>query len=298
MTPQFSYAELSQLKIHYAHSDNKDKNKKPLLLCLHGFPEFWRTWRHQIQHLNHDYFVVAPDLRGYNLSDKPQSLNDYCIEHLVNDALELIDHLNYQAAYLVGHDWGGNVAWALASLHPTTIKKLTIINSPHPRIFQQLLGNNKQQIAASSYFLKFLNHEAEEKLSRNNYDLLWRFGFNELVEKGVFTDADMSAHIEAWSQDGALNAMLALYRAANFQVANTNEIPKQFELNNILANQVTVPTQVIWGLDDTALTPACLYGLENYVTTLRIRRVEKAGHGIIHEFPELINQVIRDFMKP
>ena len=290
----FAYAELSDIRIHYAYAGKTD-HTKPLLLCLHGFPEFWRTWQHQLRTLAKEYFVVAPDLRGYNLSAKPKPLAAYSINHLVNDALELVSHLGYQTFFLAGHDWGGNIAWTLASQHPEQVKKLTIINSPHPRIFQKLLGTNPQQIQASSYFLKFLDDAAEEKLSRNNFDLLWRFGFSELVEKEVFNSEDFIAHQAAWSQPGCITAMLALYREARFHVAELTEVPVNFPIDHLPANYIDIPTQVIWGMDDTALTPACLDGMEEYVSDLKILPIANAGHGIIHEYPDLISQHLSQF---
>ncbi len=289
----FAFAQLKDIRIHYAYAGNKDK---PLLLCLHGFPEFWRTWQTVLARLSAHFFVVAPDLRGYNLSGKPAGNENYEIRYLVDDALGLTNYLGYERFNLVGHDWGGLVSWTLASLHPEVLHKLTIINSPHPRILQKLLGSSKQQIAASSYINKFLNPSAEEKLSRNKYDLLWRFGFKELVEKNVFGEADKQAHIDAWSQPDALPAMLASYRAAKFRVPDEETVlPVDFDVSDTLANLVSIPTQVIWGLDDTALTAACLQGLDAYVDDLTIHTVEEAGHGVIHERPELITRLLLEF---
>jgi len=241
-------------------------------------------------------------LRGYNLSSKPKGNDQYTVDYLVNDVLGLAKHFGYnkhsnQMKFnLVGHDWGGIIAWTLASLHPEVLNKLCIINSPHPRVFQSLLGTSRKQIFASSYINKFLAQSAEEKLKRDDFDLLWRFGFKELVEKKVFNDEDRLAHVEAWSQEGAVSAMLASYRAARFQVPETDApLPIEFDVSQTLANTISVPTQVIWGLDDTALTADNLIGLKNYVETLSIHEVPNAGHGVIHERPALISQYLKDF---
>ncbi len=300
MTTQFSFADiphakLGSLKLHYAHTGKTEEGqtKKPLLLCMHGFPEFWYTWHQQLESLSDDFFVVAPDMRGFNLSDKPQGLEFYTLQELVNDALALVNHLGYETFTLVGHDWGGLMAWTLATLHPEVLDKLIIINSPHPRIHQQLLTHSKRQIASSQYVSKFLVNSAAEKLSRNNFDLMWRFAFNDLVDKGIFGDKEKDIYKPAWAQEGALEATLGLYRASNF-VAHTGDSEISAKTAPI-ANQISTDTLVIWGMDDTALSSECLDGLECYVPSLQIIEVPNAGHCVIHERPELINQSIKNF---
>ena len=303
MKNQFAFADLphaklGSLKLHYAYAGKSEagQTKKPLLLCMHGFPEFWYTWHQQLESLSEDFFVVAPDMRGFNLSDKPQGLEFYTLQELVNDALELVKHLGYETFTLVGHDWGGLMAWTLATLHPEVLDKLIIINSPHPRIHQQLLTHSKRQIASSQYVSKFLEDSAAEKLSRNNFDLMWRFAFNELVEKGVFGDKEKDIYKTAWAQEGALEATLSLYRASNFAIPiESNDMSSLSANNTPIANQISTDTVVMWGLDDTALSNECLDGLEKYVPNLEIIEIPGAGHCVIHERPKLINENLRRF---
>ena len=303
MTTQFAFADiphakLGSLKLHYAYADKakKGQTKKPLLLCMHGFPEFWYTWHQQLKSLSDDFFVVAPDMRGFNLSDKPQGLEFYTLQELVMDALALVNHLGYETFTLVGHDWGGLMAWTLATLHPEVLDKLIIINSPHPRIHQQLLTHSKRQIASSQYVSKFLDNSAAEKLSRNNFDLMWRFAFNELVEKGVFGDKEKIIYKTAWAQEGALEATLSLYRAANFVIPAKNDKLAVSQNQSLpVANKITCETLVIWGMADTALSSECLDDLDAYVENLEIVKIPGAGHCVIHECPELISETVRNF---
>jgi len=301
MTTQFSYAELpnqklKKIKIHYAYAGKDNTKKKPLLLCVHGFPEFWYTWHQQLESLSDDFFVVAPDLRGFNLSDKPQGLQYYTLQELVQDTLALVAHLGYDTFTLVGHDWGGLMAWTFATLHPERLNKLIIINSPHPRIHQQLLTHSKRQIASSQYVRKFLDTSAAHKLSRNNFDLMWRFAFNELVDKAVFSDKEKDIYKPAWAQQGALEASLSLYRAESFDIPDIDtQLPYHTNQPLPIANKIQTDTLVMWGMDDTALSYECLEGLDEYVNNLKIIRVAGAGHCIIHERPELISQNIREF---
>lgn len=303
MTTQFDYAELpnqklGRIKIHYAHAGKDEANKKPLLLCVHGFPEFWYTWHQQLDVLSDDYYVVAPDLRGFNLSDKPQGLEFYTLQELVEDTLGLVEYLGYETFTLVGHDWGGLMAWTFATLHPEKLKKLIIINSPHPRIHQQLLTHSKRQIASSQYITKFLDASAAEKLSRNNYDLLWRFAFNELVEKQVFTAKEMDIYKPAWGQKGALEASLSLYRVSNFTKPDLNSTHSDSTDSAQalpIANNISTETLVLWGLDDTALSSECLDDLQSYVPKLEVIRIPGAGHCVIHERPHMVSEQIRSF---
>jgi len=301
MPIHFAYAELpnkslGSLKLHYAYAGQSENQSKPLLLCMHGFPEFWYTWHHQLEALSDEYFVVAPDMRGFNLSDKPQGLEHYTLQALVDDTLALVKHLAYEKFTLVGHDWGGLMSWTLATLHPECLNKLIIINSPHPRIHQELLTHSTKQIASSQYVIKFLQDSAAHKLSRNNFDLMWRFAFNELVEKGVFSDKEKDIYIPAWSQTGSLEATLNLYRSEAFDIPTIDtKLPYISNKPLPIANKIQTDTLVLWGMDDTALSFECLDKLDQYVSQLEIIEIQGAGHCVIHERPEFITQQIRAF---
>lgn len=302
---EFSTVKLSQVNIHFAYAgqsiirqsgDGQSRDyKKPLLLCLHGFPEFWQTWQSVLEQCSDEFFVVAPDLRGYNFSDKPSEIESYRLPHLVQDVLELSQALGYDKFYLVGHDWGGIIAWTMASLRPDVLHKLCILNSPHPRVFQKVLGQSPYQVAASEYINKFLDNSAANKLSQNEFELLWRFGFSDLIKKKIFTEVQRKTYREAWAREGAIDAMLAYYRANAFKVPKVDDLPIDYAVNHLQANQVTIPTQVIWGLDDTAITAECLAGLSDYVPDLRIRTLENTGHWIMHEQSDRVVKLMQDF---
>lgn len=258
---------------------------KNLIIFLHGFPEFWYTWRKQLVGFGADYLAVAPDMRGYNLSDKPADIGEYIIDKLVEDVCALMWHLKYEKCHLVGHDWGGVVAWAIALRYPKYMDRLVIINSPHPEIFARELAVNRSQQAASRYIRTFRSDQAEGLLSDDNYAKLRQGFITEMLTKGCMNEDDEKAYISAWSQPGALTAMLNYYRANTW---DDNNSP-----NNGI---VKVPTLVIWGERDTALLTGNLDGLDEYVPDLTIRRIHDASHWVVHEQPDVVNEYIREFL--
>ncbi len=264
-------AQINNINLHYV-----SEGEGELVLFLHGFPEFWYGWRGQISELGKDYHAVAPDMRGYNLSDKPDSIDEYKIIKLVEDIRALIGHLGHEKCYLVGHDWGGVVAWAFAMRHPEYLNKLVIINSPHPAIFARELGNNKSQQAASRYIRTFRSAQAEDILSADNYAKLKQSYINADNEK---------EYTSAWSQPGALTAMLNYYRA--------NDMLDTSGYDSLIVN---VPTMVIWGEQDTALLTGNLDGLGEYVPDLTVRRIPGASHWVVHEQPDVVSGYIREFL--
>lgn len=274
----------------------------PLMLCLHGFPEFWYEWKEQLREFSKDHLVVAPDLRGYNLSDKPASLDAYRIPALLEDIRGVADHFREGKKFiLVAHDWGGALAWGFAMLHPEYLEKLIIINAPHPVIFQKLLASDSDQQQASQYMLLLRNPSAEEQLSADNYAFLVQIVLGELLNSGKLTEADKEEYIRAWSQPGALTGGLNYYRANYMGPPATPEMGKQagapggkFQLDRSTA-VVRVPTLVIWGEKDIALTVKNLDGLEKLVPQLTVKRVPDGSHWVIHEKPAEVNAYIRAF---
>src|ERR1700680_3565464 len=157
-------ARINGIRLHYAAAGDG-----PLILFLHGFPEFWYAWKDQLAEFQRDFTVVAPDLRGYNLSDKPQEVEQYHMRYLVEDVRQLIEYLGAKTCTLVGHDWGGSVAWAFALAYPELLDRLIIINAPHPYIFQRELRENPAQQRASRYMVAFQSPQAEQMVAANNY---------------------------------------------------------------------------------------------------------------------------------
>ena len=290
---QDRYAEVNGVRLHYVAS-----GKGPLIVFLHGFPEFWYEWKNQLAEFGKDHLAVAPDMRGYNLSAKPPGVEPYEMKNLVEDVRALADHLGHKKFVLVGHDWGGVVAWAFAIAHPDRLEKLIIVNAPHPAVFARLLRDDPAQQKASQYMLMFRGDQAEATLSVNHYTPLVNIVLGPGLKTGVFTEQDRDAYIQAWSQPGALTGGLNYYRAAGIGPPTPGaEAPS----GNFAAAggqfAVKVPTLVIWGEKDTALLTGNLVGLDQFVSSLSIKRIPEGSHWVIHERPAEVNGYIRDFLR-
>ena len=290
--PQFKseFAEVNGIKLHYTKTGLADGK---LIIFLHGFPQFWYMWRDQLLNFSKDYLAVAPDMRGYNLSSKPKEIEQYQPHHIVEDIRALVeDHFKRKSFILVGHDWGGVIAYPFANKHPNLVEKLIIINAPHPNIFARLIAKNKDQQSSSQYVLFFRSSNAEGFLSANNYKNI----LNIIVTPEMkFTDDDEQIYINGWSQPGALTGGLNYYRASGLKPpSNGEKINKLMEeLSPVMIN---VPTLVIWGEKDTALTTYNLDALEDFVPELTIKRIPEGSHWIINEQPDKINSLIREFL--
>lgn len=280
------------ITLHYAKSGSGQ-----LMLFLHGFPEFWYAWKDQLDEFGKDHLAVAPDMRGFNLSAKPEGVEQYRMPALVEDMRALATTLGASPErkfILVGHDWGGVVAWATAMAYPDLIEKLVIINAPHPAIFQREIRTNPAQQKASTYMLMFRGPDAEKTLSANNYELLVNAVLDAGLKQGHFTDADKAAYIEAWSQPGALTGGLNYYRAAQVGPPSATQTSAN-DLGTAMP-KINLPTLVIWGEKDTALLTGNLEGLDEHVTNLTIRRIPDGTHWVVHEKREVVNRYIREFV--
>lgn len=281
------------LKFHVARA-----GEGPLMLFLHGFPEYWAMWRPLLEHFGaRGFCAAAPDLRGYNLSDKPAGVDAYRARHIVADIRDLAHRLNGGAPFiLVGHDWGGAAAWNLASSAPELVSRLVILNSPHPYTFWRELVHNPAQQKASEYMLKLRAPQAEARLSENGYARLWNFAFGETSP--AFSEADRAAYLEAWAQPGALTGSLNWYRASPLLPPSADD-PGAARLTLEAKDfMVRVPTLVIHGERDRALLTGLLDGLQQCVPQLRIERIAEASHWVMEEFPARVNRLIRDFIAP
>ncbi|MHA1104299.1 MAG: alpha/beta fold hydrolase [Promethearchaeota archaeon] len=293
--PQFKseFAEVNDVKLHYIKAGPEDGD---LIIFLHGFPQFWYMWRDQLLEFSKDYLVVAPDMRGYNLSSKPEEIEQYQPHHIVEDIRALVEeHFNRKKCILVGHDWGGVIAYPFANLHPNLVEKLIIINAPHPNIFARLLSKNKDQQSSSQYVLFFRSQNAEGYLSASNYKNILGIIVTPEME---FTEDDKQMYINAWSQPGALTGGLNYYRAGGLKPPSQGEKinnlrESQLELSPVMIN---VPTLVIWAEKDTALTTHNLEGLAEFIPKLKIKRIPEGSHWIINERPDKINSLIREFL--
>ncbi len=293
------YVQVSGLSLHCMTA-----GKGRLILFLHGFPEFWYEWKNQLAEFSKDHLVVAPDMRGYNLSDKPNSEEQYRMSYLVDDILSLADHFSHGKKFvLVAHDWGGAVAWAFAIAHPDRLDKLVIVNAPHPGVFGRLLASDPKQQQASQYMLMFRSAQADQMLSANNYAGLVNAVLGAGLKDGVFTEDDKQSYIKAWSQPGALTGGLNYYRAnrvgppAAGQASDGNEPSKGSFGVDPSSLTVKVPTLVIWGEKDTELLTGNLDGLDQFVPRLTIKRIPEGTHWVIHEKPAEVNSYIREFIR-
>jgi pimeloyl-ACP methyl ester carboxylesterase len=287
------FAETNELKLHYAASGPEEGH---LLLFLHGFPEFWFAWRHQLADLGDTYRCLAPDLPGYNLSSKPPEVARYRTKRLIDDVAAFAAQFSRKRKFtLIAHDWGGALAWAFAIKRPELIDRLIIINAVHPGAFQREMANNPAQGAASQYIHEFRAEGSEARYAANNYALVWR-SLSKTAEAGHLTAADRAAFVKAWSEPGALTGMFNWYRAMRIDPPKSGATPAA-EVYNDDALMVRVPTLVIWGMQDTSLLPGCAEGLERWVPQVDVRRVADGTHWIVYEKPEMVSDTIRDWLK-
>jgi epoxide hydrolase 4 len=277
---QHEYITTNGIKLHYV-----TQGEGPLMLMLHGFPEFWYSWRHQIPEFAKNFKVVALDLRGYNDSDKPKEQSAYIMDEFIKDIQGIIKGLGYQKCVLVGHDWGGAIAWCFAYAHPEMLERLIILNMPHPAKFTQGLRTPQQMLRSTYAFFFQLPWLPEFLIQSSDYQAIETAFKGMAINKSVFTKADIDAYKDAAAKRGALTAMLNYYR-------NVSE-HKMFKENwDILQ----VPTLMIWGEKDTALGKELTYGTEAYVKDFQIKYIPNCSHWIQQEQPELVNQYMHEFL--
>lgn len=272
------------------------ENADDPIIFLHGFPESQRTWRHQIQALADDHLVVAPDQRGFAGSDKPEGVENYETGRIVADVLALADALRLKHFTLVGHDWGGAVAWAAALQHPLRIRRLAIVNAPHPLVFQRSLIEDEAQRAASQYIRAFRSPMMETGIRAMGFDTFFDKTFGAHADLSKIAPEEKQLYLDDWSREGALTAMLNWYRAAKVEVPALGEDASLPLWTRLPFPPVTQPTLVVWGLKDAALLPVQLEGLHAEVRDLRLVTSASAGHFIPWEEPETVTAAIRDFL--
>ncbi|MFX1538715.1 MAG: alpha/beta fold hydrolase [Promethearchaeota archaeon] len=288
------YIDVGDINLHYV-----ENGTGKLVLLLHGFPDYWYSWRHQIPALSESFRVVAPDLRGYNKSSKPEGVDNYSTSLLVSDISQLIPALGETKAVIVGHDWGGAVAWNLAMMDPEKISKLVIINCPHPvPLLEAFWSMHYQQLQKSWYVFFFqIPNIPEEILSQNNYEALQRMVIGSVSNKQAFTAEDMQHYVEAWSQPGALKASINYYRA-NWNIAQILSIQKEHQAGFIKRfPKIQCPTLVIWGEKDVALDRSLTYGLNEYIEgEFKLVYHPGYGHWVHVEAPKFVNNTILSFL--
>jgi pimeloyl-ACP methyl ester carboxylesterase len=279
------FAVVNGVRLHYVEAGADEAGRRPLVVLLHGFPEFWYSWRQQIAALAAaGYRVIAPDLRGYNQSDKPRGVASYRLKLLIEDVVGLIRQAGQTRARIVGHDWGGGIAWWLAIQRPDVVEQLAILNAPHPAAFFRELRRPGQLLRSWYMFFFQLPWLPEMMLRAGDFAGLARTLRKEPVRPGTFSAEDIRLYKEALRQPGALTAGINYYRAA---LRDFGEISEQLGV-------VSAPTLLIWGLRDRYLGPRLLEGLEPWVPGLRIERLD-ASHWVQNDAPEEVNRLLVEF---
>lgn len=308
LDPPRKYTMISTLAHHLPHGITLNcrvsgERGRPVLLFLHGFPEGAFVWDVLLTHFsrpeNGGYRCVAPYLRGYEQSSAPSDVSAYRAKHLVQDILALsqAESPSQPLAALVAHDWGGALAWGLANQHPQCLQRLVIINSPHPGTFLRELQNNPQQQAASAYMNFLIRPDAEALLAEDDYRRLWTFFTNMGATTGPhawLTDELKAQYRAVWSH--GLTGGLNYYRASPLRpprpedpAAAAIQLPAEML-------RIDVPTLVLWAMQDTALPPSLIDGLEAYVPRMALHKVAEGTHWLVHEQPERVAGWLQDYL--
>jgi pimeloyl-ACP methyl ester carboxylesterase len=276
MTLQHKTATVGDITLHYV-----EDGEGPLVVLLHGFPESWLSWRHQIPALVAAGFrVIAPDLRGYNDSSKPDAVESYRIVEIVKDIAGLIVQSGEVPCRVVAHDWGGVAAWFHAMLHPEQIERLVVLNCPHPAPLSRELARSTQQKLRLSYQLFFRMRVLPNLFMR------W-FGGVMLRRGGRFTEEEIAAYRAQWRKPGAIDGMLNWYRA----------LPKSRRELRQLIRPITAPVMIIFGMHDPVFMPATIENFSEHVPNLRVERIETAGHFVQTDAAARVNELLIDFLR-
>ncbi|MEM9005078.1 MAG: alpha/beta hydrolase [Cyanobacteria bacterium P01_F01_bin.86] len=278
---QHNYLETNGVRLHYV-----TQGEGPLMLLLHGFPEFWYSWRHQIPAFAQDYKVVALDLRGYNESDKPAGVAAYALPELIKDVEGAIRALGYNQCVLVGHDWGGAIAWGFAYTHSAMLSHLIVLNLPHPAKFTAGL-RTPQQLLKSWYIALFqLPLLPEWILQVGDYAVIRSAFRDQVVNSNAFTAKDLDEFAAAAAKPGALTSMVNYYR----------NLVQSGGLFSRTWGILQVPTLMIWGENDFALGKELTYGTDQYVTNFKLHYIPNCNHWVQQEQPELVNRYMHEFL--
>ena len=292
---RFGFFDAGEVRLHHA---SVGEAGNPLIICLHGFPEYWAAWREVMHELADRFHVVAPDQRGFNLSSKPEEEEAYRAKNMVRDLAALADHLSPGRPFvLAGHDWGASIAYAYAFAHPGRLSHLVIANGTHPVCFQRAIIEDEEQRRASQYFHRLRGAGAAERMAENDFarttKMLAGFSRTDWMTREIAAE-----YRAAWAQPGAMQAMLHWYNSSPIVVPAPGEPVNDAPLLSVPMEKVTVtmPHLVIWGEADEALRPACLRDLGRFAPDLQIRTIAGAGHWILHEKPREVAAAMRSFL--
>lgn len=275
------------------------------VLCLHGFPEFWYSWRFQLPELvDAGYRVVAPDLRGYNTSEKPQGVDAYAVKELVGDVVGLVHEYGHSGedgpqAHVVAHDWGGAIAWALGMFQPQVIDRLAVLNAPHPAAFAREF--DLEQLRKSWYILFFQVPWLPERLTTlGNSRAIGEVFRDQPTDPDAFTDDDVERYREAFSRPGVATAAINYYRAYFRAIAGPMALSSLPLVNRFVdlpgENEITVPTLLLWGEQDSALGVGISEGLDEWISDLRVERFPDASHWVQCDAREGVTDALLEFL--
>ena len=268
----------------------------PAVILLHGFPESHRTWREIAPRLEARFRLIMPDQRGFAGSDLPQDKSDYKTDTLIDDVFALADALGVERFALVGHDWGGAIAWGAALRGDPRLTRLGIVNSPHPAVFQKSVIDDADQRAASQYMNAFRAPGFEKMVEEKGFDWFFDTSFARHVDVSKISAGERRQYIADWSQPGAFNAMLNWYRASRIVVPPPGATVPLPDFLLRAFPSITIPTLVIWAMEDKALLPIQLEGLDNLVDDLAIVRLPDVGHFAPWEAPDAVADALRPFL--
>ena len=267
---------------------------KPLVVMLHGFPECWYSWRHQLRALAPQFECVAPDLRGYGETDAPYGIENYALDKLIGDVGDLIEACERQRAVIIAHDWGGAIAWATALKRPELVERLVVMNCPHLKKFSENLRSNPRQILKSWYILFFqIPRLPEALIGARDFAMLKRMLRGSAVQQSAFSDEDLQHYRAAFRNPYSITAAINYYRALFRETLRERNIPSWMQ------NKIIAPTMVIWGEQDVALRKELTFGMkELFSAPFEINYVSDSGHWVQQEKPELVNDYLLKFLAP
>jgi len=269
----------------------------PAVILLHGFPESHRTWRGVVPLLEDEFRLVMPDQRGFAASDRPLEVEEYHADKLIDDIFALAEALGIERFALVGHDWGGAISWPAALRGDPRLERLAIINAPHPVIFQKSLIEDADQRAASQYISAFRSKMFEKGVESMGYEALFEKSFSKHVDLGLIPPEERAQYIADWSEPGGMTAMLNWYRGSKVMVPPPGVTLPLPDWVTGAFPKVEVLTLVIWGMQDKALLPIQLEGLDRLVDDLQIVRIPDAGHFVPWEKPEAVAAALKPFLQ-
>jgi pimeloyl-ACP methyl ester carboxylesterase len=271
-------------------------DEAPPVIMVHGFPESHRTWRAVAPLLSDRLHLVMPDLRGFGDSDRPQDVAEYATDTLIADIFALADALGIERFALVGHDWGGAIAWAAALRGNPRIGRLAIVNSPHPLIFQKSLIDDRAQRAASQYMRAFRNPGMEAGIEAMGFDSFFDKSFSKHADLSLIPADERQIYLDQWSRPGALTAMLNWYRASQVMVPAPDENPEMPAWVERGLPKLRIPVRVIWGLEDKALLPIQLDGIGEVGDDVEVFPLKGVGHFAPWEAPDQVAAALKPFL--